>query len=333
MRDGFRQEVEILTGREDDLVMLAADPGGGRPGGRELVLGEVTGEPHREGVDRRLGDLGHHRGHRGRVGPAAEHGANRDVGDHLSSHRRCDLASQLLDQIFLAAGLDQALDLTLKSMEARAAGRAHQRVTREQFLDFRKCGLRRRHERQSQVLVERFQIQRAGNGAVREDGADLGPEDDAAAIVKDVQRLDAEGVARQDQGAGRGIPEGQAKHAVEPRQCTKTPLLVGMHDDFGIGTGLESVTEGLQFVAQLAEVVDFSVEHDPHGAGLVGDGLVASFQVDDAQPPYPKGQSPVAEDAFVIGTAVDEAPRHRLDQWGRWRHPRPIVIDSANATH
>src|SRR5438094_8250328 len=65
VRDGFRQEVEILTGREDDLVMLAADPGGGRPGGRELVLGEVTGEPDREGVDRRLGDLGHYRGHRG----------------------------------------------------------------------------------------------------------------------------------------------------------------------------------------------------------------------------------------------------------------------------
>src|SRR6266850_2129790 len=47
--------------------------------------------------------------------------------------------------------------------------------------------------------------------------------------------------------------------------------------------------------AQLAEVVDLAVEHDPDGTVLVVDRLMAGREIDDAQAPHAE------RDALVVG--------------------------------
>src|SRR4051812_18746672 len=61
-----------------------------------------------------------------------------------------------------------------------------------------------------------------------------------------------------------------------------------MDDRLDVPLSPKLVARALQSPPQLAEVVNFAVEHAPDRAVFVRQRLSASFQVDDRQPPMPK---------------------------------------------
>ena len=83
------------------------------------------------------------------------------------------------------------------------------------------------------------------------------------AIVMIIQRFDAEGVTREEEGACTGIPDRQRPHPDKARETVRAPLLIGRENDFGIRSGMKVMTERGQFRAQFQIIVDFAVENNP----------------------------------------------------------------------
>ena len=56
-----------------------------------------------------------------------------------------------------------------------------------------------------------------------------------------VERLDPDAVAGEEERAAPSIPERDAEHPAQVRERVLAPLLVGVHDGFGVGIGVERV--------------------------------------------------------------------------------------------
>jgi hypothetical protein len=128
------------------------------------------------------------------------------------------------------------------------------------------------------------------------------------------------------------LQDGEGEHAAEMVDAVRAPFLIGMEDDLGVGAGAEAVAMGLQFPAQVEEVVDFAVVDDPAGFVLIGDGLVAGGEVNDAEAGH--GQGGIAEDhgAGVVGAAVGKGGVHAFEG-GPFIIGCGTVYPAANATH
>ena len=72
------------------------------------------------------------------------------------------------------------------------------------------------------------------------------------------------------------------------------------------------VAFGLEVGAQLAVVVDFSVEDYLDGAVFVAHGLIAGAQIDDAEAPVAQRGVFVGHPAVGIRTAMRQAVAHLL---------------------
>jgi len=110
------------------------------------------------------------------------------------------------------------------------------------------------------------------------------------------------------------VPDGIGEHAAEPRDRVLAPLLIGVHDDFGVAVGSEPMTALLQLDAQRREVVDFPVEADPHGAVLIRQRLRPGRQIDDAQAPVPESDAGADKEALTIRAAVRDRASHPLER-------------------
>ncbi len=113
---------------------------------------------------------------------------------------------------------------------------------------------------------------------------------------------------------GACIPNRQAEHAVEMVQHVVAPLLVPVDDHFRVGAGLEDVAERLELPAQLLEVVDLAVEHDPHRSLGVSHRLMTARKIDDRQAPEPEPDRSAQHVAVVVRTAMRKAARHSLER-------------------
>src|SRR6185436_4009174 len=100
-------------------------------------------------------------------------------------------------------------------------------------------------------------------GAGSEDRLHLAREVETPAVLAEVQRADARGVARHDEPPCGRIPERHGPLAVETLEGALTPGLPRMEDDFGIALRPELVAERDELVAQLDVVEDLAVEHQP----------------------------------------------------------------------
>jgi hypothetical protein len=74
------------------------------------------------------------------------------------------------------------------------------------------------------------------------------------------------------------------------------------------------MTERFELGAQLAVVVDFSVEDDPDGAALVVDWLASAGEVDDAQTPHAEADARLHVDPFIVWTAVPDHLAHPVHE-------------------
>ena len=64
-------------------------------------------------------------------------------------------------------------------------------------------------------------------------------------------RLDAHCVARNDEASPTHIPDRHPEHAVQAAEHARSPLLVAVNDDLGVGPSAKAVTALLEFGTQL----------------------------------------------------------------------------------
>src|SRR5262249_38046751 len=149
-------------------------------------------------------------------------------------------------------------------------------------------------------MIEGVEIQIAWQIRRLEQRLDLRSEVHAPADYSVVQRLDADAIARQQQGSRPLVPDRQTEHAAEPRDGIRSPLLIGVDDRFRVGGRVEAMSGRLELAPQLAEVVDLAVEDDPDRPILVVNRLMPGRQVDDAQTPHAERRLAVDEYAGVV---------------------------------
>ena len=127
-------------------------------------------------------------------------------------------------------------------------------------------------ELEAQVLLERLMIELAHIVRMLEDALDLGGEDEAAVLLRVVERLDAEEVAGTEQLARIAVPDGEREHAAQTVEHAFAPRQIAREQDLGVGVGLELPTLRLELGSQIAVVVDLAVEHD--GEAALGGSLL-----------------------------------------------------------
>jgi len=151
--------------------------------------------------------------------------------------------------------------------------------------------VRSRDVEQRQVETERLDVHRRTE-AIGEERLDLRAEEEAVRKRRDVERLDPQPIAGQDEPAPAGIPQRDGEHAVERAHELEALLLVEMNDDFRVAARVEAMTPGFEAALQLREVVDLAVVDRPDGAVLVVNRLPSGVDVDHGQTPH--GQADVA---------------------------------------
>src|SRR5207249_52165 len=98
----------------------------------------------------------------------------------------------------------------------------------------------------------------------------------------------------------------------EPADPLCPKLLIQMHERLGVAVSLKLVTALLERFTDLPKVVDFTVEHNPHGLVFVVNGLMASLHIDDREPPHPQANCAIHIEAIVVGASVTNRSIHGL---------------------
>ena len=119
-----------------------------------------------------------------------------------------------------------------------------------------------------------------------------------------VQRLDAETVARKEQGLAALVPQREGEHAAEALDARRAPRFPRVHDDLGVAARAEHVAERLQFGHQRPVVVDLAVVDDDHTAVLVEERLLAGREIDDGQAPMAEADTRRDVQPALVGAAV-----------------------------
>ena len=128
---------------------------------------------------------------------------------------------------------------------------------------------------ESQVVDEPGGIDARLHEASPKQRADFRGKNKIGTGLRIVQRLDAHRIARDEQAMAAGVPQGEGKHAAELCQAIFSPARIGFQQDFSIGVADKTCAGFLEFVPNVAEVVDLAVVDDPvAGFGIVH-GLVS----------------------------------------------------------
>ena len=141
---------------------------------------------------------------------------------------------------------------------------------------------------------------------------DFRSEQQSLALAAVEQRQNADPVPNQQQALPAGVPQREGKLAVQVLHEIVAILLVGMDDDFGVAVGAEPVSRVQQDLAQLDVIENLAVERDPDGPVLVGHGLSAAFEINDAQAGVAQADPTIGVevDAAAIRTAMAQGRQH-----------------------
>ena len=97
---------------------------------------------------------------------------------------------------------------------------------------------------------------------MRQDRLQLRAEVQLIATARDVQRLDANSVARQHQAPAEFVQMRDREHAAQLLETGGVPLQESMQNGLGIAVGVERVPGFLQFGTKFQVVVNLAVEDD-----------------------------------------------------------------------
>ncbi len=178
----------------------------------------------------------------------------------------------------------------------------------------RGAGSARRPERED--FVQALRVERGLHFSGRQQGLHFGPEIQIAVALRVVQRQNAESVAREKQGPRAAVVDRERELAVEALQHPLAPLLVGVHQHFGIAPGAEQMPASLQLPAQHEVVEDLAVVDDEDAPVLVRHGLRPARQVDHAQSNVGEADPLIHVQPETVGAAVSDDARHPLQDLG-----------------
>ena len=182
-------------------------------------------------------------------------------------------------------------------------------------------------------MVQRVAVQLGVHAAGIEQRTHRGGEPQPAGHRRQVQRLDAQPVARQRHHTGVPVGDGEREHPLESVDAAHAPVVERLDHHLAVGGREEAVPGGLKFVAQLLVVVDAAVEHQRQPEIAVDHRLgAAGGQVDDRQPPMPERHWSVGHHAVGIRSAR----RHRAGHPGDCADIRcaPVPADlTADTAH
>ncbi len=121
-----------------------------------------------------------------------------------------------------------------------------------------------------------------------------------------------------------------------PRSVLEDALavfLVEVDDDLGVGVRAEHVALGLQFRLALGIVEQLAVVDDGDALILVEDRLLAVAETDDGKPAVGEAEAGAQQESVVVGAAMPERLRHRVQRGGIGLALAGEVNDSSDAAH
>ncbi len=162
---------------------------------------------------------------------------------------------------------------------------------------------------------------------------DFGAEDQDPVPDRVINRPDAHPIPCQHELVRGAVPQGKGEVAVEILDATNSLPPVSLQDHFRIGGGPKPIPGRDQLLLELDVVEDLSVERHPDGLELVGHGLPAARQVDDAQPDVSQAHRPIEVDSPAVRATVPDRREHPLEHTTRRQVPPRCPIESRDSTH
>jgi len=293
---------------------------------------------HREGLQR----SGHHALHQGGDGagidPAAQEHSQRHVAHQPHPDGLFQPAAALGDPLGVGARLDVLrrghvpVALDRQARPAAVAEIKSQVMAGHQLADVAEQRPLVADVAEGKILGQQRLVEARRDSGMLQQRLDLGGEGEQRSVPVVVEGFDAEAVAGAEQRLGLPVPDGEGEHAAQRGNTARPVLLPGMQDGFGVAVRAVAVAGGFQGRAQSGVVEDLAVEDDLGRAVLVGHGLVAAGQVDDAEPAVSEGGRRVQPDAAVVRSAVAEDVRHSPED-GFGAGIKPSLDEPRDAAH
>ena len=269
---------------------------------------------------------------RGRVEAAAQEGGDRHVAHEVGAHRLVEPLENLRFQI-VGTAFARRWKIPVLSRRKPARPVPGGRVSGLELADVAERGPRRGDVPELQVHVQRLPVQDPLGWQGLVEGLQLGRKRDAPGPFRDVERLDAKPVAREEQRLGRRVPDGEREHAAEQLDTARTVLLIEVQNRLGIALRRECVSAPQQLAPQVAVIVDLAVEDDDLGPIFVENRLAPAGQVDDAEPPHAQSHGAVHIDTLVVRPSVPDRFAHLPHEERRDRAVPVRVDESYDAAH
>src|SRR3990172_11770722 len=106
-----------------------------------------------------------------------------------------------------------------------------------------------------------------------------------------------------------------------------------MDDHLGIGVRAKMMSLLFQLVTQLFEIIDLSVANDPNRFVLVGNRLMASLQVNDAEAAHAEANTAVIIMPFIIRAAMHNHASHACQNFPIQRGVPVQASYTVDSTH
>jgi hypothetical protein len=140
---------------------------------------------------------------------------------------------------------------------------------------------------------------------------DFRREDDVFAGDTIIERLFAEPVADEENGAGSPVAIGKGEHSVDPLDRATHPFATyEVEKDFGIGMVAQRRAEAPQLGGEGPIPVYFSIVDKGVSRAFVDARLRATGDVDYGQPRMAQSDASVDKDAIAIGSAMAQCGIH-----------------------
>ncbi len=261
-----------------------------------------------EGLHAGVAEARHHAQHAGAVDAAGQEHPVRHLGALVQRHAFLQRAVEPGQRFRLADLLGRALRQggDAGAVDHPAVGDP-ERLAGQQAADAGKDGVAAGGELQLQQLVARFRPQRPLHQPGGEQRLRLRREGQAVLQLGDIERLDAERVARQRQVVGAALVDGDRVHAAERLDIALAVAQPQMQRRLAVAAGGEPHLG--QCPAQLQVVVDLAVGDQRRRARE--QRLVAAIQVDDGEAGVHQRHPADHGVASTVRPAMRERPHQR----------------------
>ena len=113
------------------------------------------------------------------------------------------------------------------------------------------------------------------------------------------QRLDAETVARGEDGAVGFIPKHKGELAAQSMQALRAEIFIEMQGDLAVRSRAQAVARLFEFALDCFVAVEFAIDDDPGLFVLACDRLISRREIDDAEPGMAKSNAAVGRDPMA----------------------------------